>query len=160
MFRFHKALIVTAISVLTIAFFSLFCYRGVYAERMGDDRFDVGTLAVFLSVGVGYRDGQAFAEATNKLTVLPGEVSVTLRLRRADKNPASLDGEMETVAEISVDDLDFTEKICVTYSADGDFFWMAEVVYSVDGGKERMLNTEVVFFDESGNVLEAGAEKP
>lgn len=157
MFRFYKALLITAVSVIIIAFFSLFGYRGDYARKIGDDNSAVGALAVFLSVGLGSRDGQAFAEATNKLTVFSGEVKVTLRLYRSNENPLKSDEKMEVVAETSVEDLDFTESVAVSYPVgEGSYFWMAEIVYSVDGGAEKTLDTKIMFFDGNGGALEIG----
>jgi len=150
---------VAVVSVMTIAFFSLFCYRGDYAMSKGDGKRSFGALAVFLSVGLDYRDGEVVAEVTNRLTVFPGEVSVTVRLYRSDENPITSDVRMEAVAEVFVEDLDFTERVGASYPTEGkSSFWMAEVVYSVDGGAEQAMDTDVILFDGNGNVLDLGKE--
>lgn len=149
------AVILSAVSVVVLAFLSLFAARGVYFKSRGEDKPVIGALFVAVDINIKCSDGAVSAVANNRLTVFTGTVETTVTLYCSDVAPISDISEM-TVAAVNFDgDLDFAESLTASFPLNGTRkYWEAEIKWRVDGGKEHILRTSVICYGADGEVIE------
>lgn len=156
--RRFKAVVLSVISVAAIAFLSLFSSRGVYARSRGEDKPAIGALLVLMDINIKYSEGSIFAAANNRLTVFTGVVKTTVALYSSDSDPVCDISNMTAVAVNSDEDLDFSESLIASCPINGkEKYWEAEVKWTVDGGAEYILRTEVIYYGADGSVLKTDA---
>lgn len=154
----RTAIILSAVSVVVLAFLSLFSARGVYARNRGEDKPIIGALFVCMDINIKCSDGNVCAVAHNRLTVFTGIVAVKVTLYYSASAPDADIKNMTVAAVNSTDDLDFSKSLSVSCPINGEeYYWEAEVKWTVDGGAEKTMRTDVICYGSDGSMLQYDA---
>lgn len=139
--------------LFAIVFFTAICfYTGSLPNHAATAR-ETPAIGLFtrLQLALGSNDGEVFAVAENRFTLLPSTVEVYVELYRSETQTDDC-AKMSLVAFDYTPDLDMGQTVSASASTDGrPCFWKGRVRYRVNGSQWVERTTQTFLADLNGN---------